>query len=134
MNRLRQLKSCRATHLLMSVVLLLLLGCQGMAMASVPNAGSKTGSARMENMPSCHLMELASKAPQATDGDCQHFVKAFNTSAATVLLLWVPLPTALPSWARTADDALRIAPIAYFPPHDPVVDPPPTLRLHRFLE
>lgn len=132
MKRLRRPAARRFTSLAMSLVVMLLLACQGMAMASTPDTGSVHKSTVMAAMPGCHLMQSMAKTPSASDSDCQHIVKAFDNSG-TAGLVWAYAPAGLPSWTTHAETTAGIPPSA-LPEHDPVVDPPPTLRLHRFLE
>ncbi len=131
MKRLRRPVTRRLTSLAMSLVVALLLACQGMAMASTTSAGSMHKSAEMAAMPGCHMMQSMAKS-SAGDSDCQHIVKAFD-GGGTAGLVWAYTPAALPAWAFQTESSTGI-PVAALPAHDPVVDPPPTLRLHRFLE
>ena len=131
MKRLRRPATRRLTSLAMSLVVTLLLACQGMAMAGTLSAGNVHKSAMMPTMPGCHLMKSMAKSP-AGGSDCQHIVKAFD-GGGTAGLVWAYTPAAIPSLASHTESIAGIHSSA-LPAHDPVVDPPPTLRLHRFLE
>lgn len=131
MKRLHRPAARRFTSLAMSLVVMLLLACQGMAMASTPGTDSVHKSTVMAAMPGCHMMQSMTKS-SAGDSDCQHIVKAFDNSG-TAGLVWAYAPAVLPSWTTHAETTAGI-PTSALPAHDPVVDPPPTLRLHRFLE
>jgi hypothetical protein len=120
----------RLTGFSMSLVMLLFLTCQGMATAGTIRSGSVHPGVSMPAMPGCHLMQSMAKSP-AGDSDCQHLVKAFDNGSTG--LVWAHTPAALPAWASPAKTSTGI-PASALPEHDPVVDPPPTLRLHRFLE
>ncbi|HQQ64459.1 MAG TPA: hypothetical protein PLF22_12935 [Pseudomonadales bacterium] len=113
---------------LLAVWLVLFLGCQGMALAaglSVPTVN--TGKA-MAGMSNCHQAAKAvTGSEKSCHTDCSHIEKAFDNSGTVAVWAVTPQPT----WVA-ATPATRI--VTQFPPHDPIVDPPPTLRLHRFLE
>lgn len=136
MSRSHKAKARTLTSLVMSLVVTLFLACQGMAMAGTVNnssAANDATSAKIGNMPGCHLMkgmshDAASNPPG--DNDCQHIVKAFD-GGNTAGLVWAYTPAILPSLTTQTSTYILTSTL---PSHDPVVDPPPTLRFHRFLE
>lgn len=126
-QRLRHL-----TGFFMSLVMLLFIACQGMAQASTlnPLISTHTVQTTMPDMPGCHQAEAA-KPMQGCHTDCQHLDKALDTSTPTAV--WFVATTSWPAVNNLADNRNVISVVA-LPFHDPVVDPPPTLRFHRFLE
>ena len=116
----------------MSLVILLFMACQGMAQASTLKllASSNTVRTTMTDMPGCHQAEAAQPL-KGCHTDCQHLDKALDTGNATVV--WFVAAASWPALNNLADNRSAI-PVAALPVHDPVVDPPPTLRYHRFLE
>ena len=122
----------RLTGFSMSLVMMLFMACQGMAQASTlnPLLSANTVQTAMPDMPGCHQAEAA-KLMQGCHTDCQHLDKALDTGNAAVV--WFVATTSWPALNLPADNG-NIIPVAALPFHDPVVDPPPTLRFHRFLE
>lgn len=117
----------------MSLVMLLFMACQGMAQASTLNqlASSNTVHVAMADMPGCHQAEKAAQPMQGCHTDCQHLDKALDTGNATVA--WIAGTTSWPALNHLVGNGNTI-PAVSLAFHDPVVDPPPTLRFHRFLE
>lgn len=114
--------------------MLLFLACQGMAQASaldVPSAKTQLAAhTTMAGMPGCHQAESA-QPMQGCHTDCQHLDKALDTGNAAVV--WFVATTSWPALNHLAGNSSTI-PAVTLAFHDPVVDPPPTLRFHRFLE
>ncbi|HSC76481.1 MAG TPA: hypothetical protein VLB90_09635 [Pseudomonadales bacterium] len=132
MHFARRQRFRRLTGVSMSLVMLLFMACQGMAQASTLNqlASVNTVHAAMPDMPGCHQADAA-KPVQECHTDCQHLDKAVDTGSATVV--WFLATTSWPALNNFTDNR-NIISVATWPFHDPVVDPPPTLRFHRFLE
>lgn len=137
MNRLRRQKTRTFTGLVMSLVVTLFLACQGMAMAGAVEISTiaKSGTHPTAAMPGCPLMKAIAQADAANtlqgDSDCQHVIKAFD-GGSTVGLVWAYTPIVLPALTVQTETRTGI-PASALPAHDPIVDPPPTLRFHRFL-
>lgn len=139
MNRLRQQRTRNLTSLVMSLVVTLFLACQGMAMAGTVEISNiaKPGTHHTAAMPGCPLMTAMAQADAANtnilqgDSDCQHVIKAFD-GGSTTGLVWAYTPIVLPSLTLQTETRISI-PASALPAHDPIVDPPPTLRFHRFL-
>ena len=137
MNSLRRPQVRTFTSLVMSLVVTLFLACQGMAMAGAVEISNiaTSGTHPTAAMPGCPLMKAMAQADAAntlqSDSDCQHVIKAFD-GGTTNGLVWAYTPIVLPSLTRQTETCVGIPPSA-LRAHDPIVDPPPTLRFHRFL-
>lgn len=119
--------------LFLSLILAAFVFCQGMAQAMTA-AASLPLSKPMPAAMSCHDGQPTQSGPTglACPSDCEYVVKASDSgpqlshlAAITAIVAFI-----LPDVCREAGPIQ----LASLPLHNPVTDPPPTLRFHRFRE
>lgn len=117
--------------LFLSLIMVTFTVCQGMALAAMPmgDAPDQMQSAGM----SCHEEVGTDPAMAKADcpNDCEHVVKASDPGPQ-----FCPLSQVVAFVASQWPDLSREAGIqlAALPLHDPITDPPPAIRYHRFRE
>lgn len=118
--------------LFLSLIMVTFTVCQGMALAAMPKGGMPVPmqSAGM----SCHEAPGVDPAIAKPDcpSDCEHVVKASDSGPQFCPLSQVVAFVAY-QWPDLSREAGAIQ-LAALPLHDPITDPPPTLRYHRFRE
>ncbi|MGB4344745.1 MAG: hypothetical protein WBJ03_14165 [Moraxellaceae bacterium] len=127
MNRLLR----QRIALFLSLIMVTFTACQGMALAAVPDS-MRSDSASMASM-SCHEASPQDTGAALTDcpSDCNAVVKASDSGPLFQSLLpLVFIAFQLPDLAQEAGP-IHVALLGL---HDPVTDPPPDIRYHRFRE
>lgn len=118
--------------LFLSLIMVTFTVCQGMALAAIPG-----GDARAQSQSagiSCHEEQDAGTATVKTDcpSDCEHVVKASDSGPQFHPLIQAVAIVSM-SWPDLMNEAGAIQ-LASLPLHDPITDPPPVIRYHRFRE
>lgn len=115
--------------LFISLLLMTLVFCQGMAQAAV--VASQLPQKPSPVMASCHE-DMASTSQDAAGcpSDCQHLDKALDSFGQVLSLDYVPVLIGFQVWP-SADETVSLPSLASSPP-DPASDPPLAIRLQRF--
>lgn len=117
--------------LFLSVIMVTFTVCQGMALAAVPDS-IHAEAASLAGMP-CHEAAPQNSPAALTDcpSDCNAVVKASDSGPQFLSLLpLVFIAFQLPDLIQTAGP-ISLASLGLY---DPITDPPPDIRYHRFRE
>lgn len=118
--------------LFLSLIMVTFTVCQGMALAAIPGGNTQAQSQFADI--SCHEEQDAGITAVKADcpSDCEHVVKASDSGPQFHPLIQVVAIVAMP-WPDLSKEAGAIQ-LASLPFHDPIADPPPVIRYHRFRE
>lgn len=118
----------RHLSLLLSTVMLLMMVCQGMALAAQPVVPAMTEMSVMN----CHTGTADTEQVSINcHSECQQQAKATKSGKPIQLPALVPLLLCTLPSIETDTSPLRLTTLSS---HDPLSDPPPLLRFQRFRE